>query len=83
MVHDRRSAGEGDKGAVHLVILVEILQETLVDRVEVCDEEIVHGSIMAHHDGSRSAPSLSPPSQVLGFLSSVDVENDRRKRHGR
>jgi hypothetical protein len=42
MVHEPRSPNEGDRGAVHLVILVEILQETLADGVQVCDEEFVH-----------------------------------------
>jgi len=31
---------------VHLVVLVEILQETLVDGVQVEDEKVVHGLIM-------------------------------------
>jgi hypothetical protein len=33
VVHDPRSPSEGNRGAVHPVILVEILQETLVDGV--------------------------------------------------
>ena len=39
---------------LQLVVLVEVLQELLVDRVQVCEEEIVHGSILTHHDGTRS-----------------------------
>jgi len=44
---------------VHLVVLVEILQETLVDGVQVEDEKVVHGLIMAHHDRPRGAPGSS------------------------
>ena len=35
MVHDPRSPCEGSRRAVHLVVLVEKLQETLVDGVRV------------------------------------------------
>lgn len=35
MVHDPRSPCEGSRRAVHLVVLVEMLQETLVDGVQV------------------------------------------------
>jgi hypothetical protein len=34
---------------VQLVILVEMLQEMLVDGVQLDDEEVVHGSIVANH----------------------------------
>jgi hypothetical protein len=41
MVHDPRSPGEGNRGAAHPVILVEMLQETLVDGVQVDDGKVV------------------------------------------
>ena len=31
-----------------------------VNRVAECDGEVAHGSIMAHHAGSRGAPGTSP-----------------------
>ena len=34
-----------------LTVFVEVLQEPLVDRVEVDDEEVAHQSIKAQHDG--------------------------------
>jgi hypothetical protein len=42
-VHDPRLPSEGNRGAVHLVILVEILQETLVDGVQVDDRKSFTG----------------------------------------
>ena len=35
---------------LQLVGLVEVLQEPLINRVQVDDEEVAHGSIMAHLD---------------------------------
>ena len=43
-------------GAVHLVVLVELLQELLVDGVQVCEEEVVHWSILNHHCKPRRVP---------------------------
>jgi len=40
----------GKPWTVHPVVLVKTLQETLVDRVQVDDEEVTHGSMMVHHD---------------------------------
>jgi len=37
---------------VHLVVLIETLQETLVDGIQVNDEEIVQRSIISRHDGT-------------------------------
>ena len=49
-MHDPRSPSEGREGAVHLVILVEILQETLADGVRQDDEQSRSpGSILADH----------------------------------
>jgi hypothetical protein len=59
MVHDPRSPCEGSRGAVHLVVLVEVLQETLVDGVQVDEEEVVRWSILAGHCGRRGDPSRS------------------------
>ena len=41
---------------MHLIVLVEVLQEPFVDRVQVDDEEVVHGS---HHGPSLRAEKCS------------------------
>jgi hypothetical protein len=46
----------GKQRAVHLVILVETTQETLVDGVQLDDEKLVHWSIMARHRGPITWP---------------------------
>ena len=43
MVHDPRSPCEGSRRAVHLVVLVEMLQETLVDGVQVREKMSLTG----------------------------------------
>ena len=43
MVHDPRLPCEGSQGAVHLVVLVEMLQETLVDGVQVREKMSLTG----------------------------------------
>ncbi len=45
VVHGPRAPCEGSWRAVHLVVLVEMLQETLFDGVRVDDEEVAHRSI--------------------------------------
>jgi hypothetical protein len=41
-------------------------------------------SILVHHsEPEECALAIARRRQVLGFLSSVGVENDRRRRHGR
>jgi hypothetical protein len=75
-------------GGLHLVILVEVLQEILVDRVQVCDEEIVHGT---HHGLSRhgekyafrtanteGSPGLRDTEHLLGNLLLPQFENPSR-----
>jgi hypothetical protein len=44
---------------VHLVVLVEVLQETLVDGVQVDEEEVARWSILAGHCGRKGDPSGS------------------------
>jgi hypothetical protein len=65
MVHDPRSPCEESQEAVHLVVLVEMLQETLVDGAQVDDKKSRSlAAITAHHCGPRSTPCYRPPSQL-------------------
>ena len=64
---------------LHLVIIVEVLQELLVDRVQVDDEEVTHG---LHHGPSRraeryrSVPYLPLTPAVLTIPRGVQGPND-------
>jgi hypothetical protein len=45
-----------DDVQLQLVVIVEVLQEPLVDRVQVCDEKVVH---WVHLDPSQQAERRS------------------------
>ena len=73
--HDRRHAeplfaGESLSGAKvgqeWPSVLIEVFQETLVDRVQVDDEEVVHDLHQGPHDGASGAPSASLRSRADG-----------------
>ena len=65
MVHGPSSPSEGKRGAVHLVVLAEIIQETLVDGIQVNDEEVVHWSIIARHGGPSPAGAVEGNCQAF------------------
>jgi hypothetical protein len=69
MVHDPRSPCEESQEAVHLVVLVEMLQETLVDGVQVDDKKSRSlAAITAHHrEPEKYSLAIARHRQVLRF----------------